>query len=189
MLSLKAVFRFHFLFFSSWNFVGSKSNVNTPCRDVLFLGPRIGGASILTPSIALNRSINVKRVQRRTAPTAVTNHSHRSCASAYSDVPAKQAAHPLTGSKPSCSHSTAYLAHSLKNIQGPPSPALLPKQRGRYYTFTHPAHLRRNSASQADFNHSHPTSTPLHQQSVTSLPSPQAINLTKSIPSHRKQQR
>ena len=163
--------------------------MSTHHRDMLFLGPRIGGASILTPSIALNRSINVKRVQRRTAPTTVPNNSHRSYTSAHGDVPAKQAAHPLTKSKPSCSHSTAYLAHSLKNIQGPPSPALLPKQRGHYYTFPHPAHLRRNSASQADFNHSHPTSTPLHQQSVTSLPSPQALNLTNSIPSHRKQQR
>ena len=115
--------------------------------------------------------------------------SHRSYPSAHGGVPARQAAHPLTGSKPSCSHSTAYLSHSLKNIQRPPTPALLPKQRGRYYTFNHPAHLRRNSASQAYFNHSHPTSTPLHQQSVTSLPSPQALNLTTSIPSHRKQQR
>ena len=39
-----AVFRFHFFSLSSWNFVGSKSNVNTPCRDVLvlFLDPHMG---------------------------------------------------------------------------------------------------------------------------------------------------
>ena len=154
-----------------------------------FLAPGLGelpSSHLASPlTVASMSSAYSAEQHRQRSP----NNSHQSYTSAHGNVPAHQAAHPLTGSKPSCSHSTAYLAHSLKNIQGPPSPALLPKQRGRYYTFPHPAHLRRNSASQADFNHSHPTSTPLHQQSVTSLPSPQALNLTKSIPSRRGRQR
>ena len=118
MLSLKAVFRFHFLFFSSWNFVGSKSNVNTPCRDVLFLGPRIGGASILIPSNALGPVASMLTAynaepRRHRSPKS----SHRSDPSAHGGVPARQAVHLHTWSEPSCSHPAAYLSHPLKNIR------------------------------------------------------------------------
>ena len=115
MLSLKAVFRFHFLFFSSWNFVGSKSNVNTPCRDVLFLGPRIGGAPILIPSNALGPVASMLTAynaepRRHRSPKS----SHRSDPSAHGGVPARQAVHLHTWTTQLLS---SLLVSPLKNIR------------------------------------------------------------------------
>ena len=69
---------------------------------------------LATPVTVASMSIAYSAEPRRQrSPT----NSHRSYTSAHGGVPARQAVHLHTWSKPSCSHSAAYLSHPLKNIR------------------------------------------------------------------------
>ena len=116
-LSLSLSFSFLFELELRW----IKSNVNTPCRDVLFLDPRIGGASILTPSNALTvTSMSIAYSANR------ANSGHQQIPTGA--TPPRTAAYELdklctpSHGASSAAHSTASSSHSLRIFKRPPTP-------------------------------------------------------------------